>query len=577
MKSCHKFLYCTLILLQVASMADGQLHATDKPEFSREKVYVHLDKTVLVAGETLQYKVYTSNSESKVLYFMLLGRGPAPALQWRINLHQGSSAGKYQLPADLEPGYYELCAYTNRMRSGSFDHVYRQPLLVESLTKKTTDTLYIPATPATQKTLPEGPAVKPSLVVNTAKAFYRPGETVELEISAENLSRDETADLSIAAKEQVPFKDILRERTIAEQFFLFSEPAGVAGSPAIESGPCKTTVENKGFMLVGHVSDAAGGVSSLQGIILSVADSSAAHMLFARTDADGRFTFYLDRFYDNRDLILQVTGNRSSPKKWVIENKRMERGKADFDEFEISDEASAWIENKKELSLIEAVYRTPEATRTKDVSVAAMNYFTPPDYLIIPSDYANLVNFREIADNILPTVKYAMRNKVYTVQIFIPFADAWFESDMILLNGVPFTDLGYLATLGSKDISRIEVIASNFLLGDITYNGLLSVYTHDGKIAPNYLKNHCYTWKNEVSQTNPGEAIPGATASPSSDPHIPDFRSVLYWDPGVKIQGELKKTIKFKASQMTGLYQVVVCGLSSGDYPLHATTSFEVK
>jgi hypothetical protein len=575
MKSCHQFLYCTLILLQVASMAYGQPHATDKPEFSREKIYVHLDKTVLVAGETLHYKVYTSNSESKVLYFMLLGRGPAPALQWRINLLHESVAGKYLVPADLEPGFYELYAYTNRMRSGSFDQVYRQPMLVESLTKKTADTLYIPETAVTQKTLPETPAVKQSLVVNTAKAFYKPGETVELEISAVNLSREETADLSIAVKEQVPFKDILRERTIAEQFLLLSEPAGAAGSTASESGPCKTPLENKGFMLEGHVSDAAGNALSSQGIILSVADS-AAHMLFARSDAEGKFTFYLDRFFDNRELILQVAGNKSSPKKWVIENKRMERGRGDFEKFAISDEASAWVESKKEFSLIEAVYQSKEEIRTVDVPVAAMNYFSPPDYLIIPSDYANLVNFREIADNILPTVKYAMRNKVYTVQIFIPSADAWFESDMILLNGVPFTDLGYLATLGSKDIARIEVIASNFLLGDITYSGLLSVYTHDGKIAPNYLKNYCYTWKNEVSPSNPGEAMPVATAGPSSDPHIPDFRSVLYWDPGVKIQGDGKKTLKFKASQVTGLYQVVVCGLSSGD-PLHATTTFEVK
>ena len=587
MKPFYKLLFIALLISLVETLANGQVSVANIQEFSKEKVYVHLDRTIIVAGETLQYKVYTSNSGSKILYFMLLSRGNSPALQWRINLQQGSTTGKYQIPADTEPGYYELCAYTNRMRSGSFDYIYRQPVLIESLIKNLADTLYVPATPVAQykqpagRNLPETGQDAPAIAVRIAKTIYKPGETVEIDVSALNLKPDETADLSLSAKEQAPIKGILRERTIAEQFLLFSEQGGLSkpeASTTNESAPCKTPLENKGYMLVGHVSDATDNSVSSQGITLSVADSNSTQILFARSDNTGRFTFYLDRFYDNKELIFQVADQKVvNPKKWVIESKIMERPKTGIDKYLLRDEESAWLKEKKDFSLIEAIYRTPASSPPPDLQLLILNQFNPPDNLVYPADYAELVNFREIAENILPTVRYTMRNKAYTVQVYIPSSDTWYENDMILLNGVPFADLTYLSTLGTKDIAKIEVITRSFLLGDITFPGILSVYTHDGKIPPNYLKNHCYTWKNEVSQSNHDAGYPNATTSNSSAAHIPDFRSVLDWSPGIKIHGNSKQTVKFTASQMTGLYNIVVCGLSSGGYPLHSSVTFEVK
>lgn len=693
MKPCNKLFISALLIAFITAAAVGQAPATLSPQLGNEKVFVHLDRSVLVAGESIHYKVYISNSASRILYFMLVGRGNQPALQWRINLQPGSTAGSYQIPATMEAGYYELCAYTNQMTAGPFDYIFRQPLLIESLTRKIADTLYIPVSsiahpipaagenqfeirqvgtglevtvnpvkgfdPASGRlrltalhdgkelyamelsaaagsqvvhiredqlatgiihvnlTLGAGitlgqrlyfymPALAPSLTVKAGKSMYRPGETIELEISPAGLGAEENIDLSVSAKEQGPFKGVLKERTIAEQFFIFSELAGVElpvegeddepwnfvrqklehtdiGDYAFyrygrkAKTPCTAPVENKGFILTGHVSEGSLPVAS-QGIILSVADSSSTHLLFSRSDAEGRFTFYLDRFYDNRELILQAAGQAgSNPKKWVIEGKSMARPAGMLDKYMLDREATAWLQEKSEFRLIEAIYQPAEVTPPSGAAKVPLNKLSPPDYMIYPADYAELVNFKEIADNILPTVKYVMKNKAYVVQIYIPYSDAWFENEMILLNGVPFTDLSYLATLGTKDIARIEVNNRNFLLGDLTYQGMLSVYTHDGRIPPGYLKNHCYLWKNEVSATSKESTGVSAPERASSAAHAPDFRSVLYWNPEVKLQGNGKKTVKFTASQVTGEYKVVVCGISAGGYPLHSTTSFEVK
>ena len=118
--------------------------------------------------------------------------------------------------------------------------------------------------------------------------------------------------------------------------------------------------------------------------------------------------------------------------------------------------------------------------------------------LVKPGDYSELVNFKEITENILQGVRFVGRSNTYALQVFNVKTGQWPESNMILLNGVPFYDMNYIATLGTKDISRIEVITGNYLLGDLTLEGLVSIYTHDHKIPEAYLKNRSFIFQNTV-------------------------------------------------------------------------------
>ena len=134
----------------------------------------------------------------------------------------------------------------------------------------------------------------------------------------------------------------------------------------------------------------------------------------------------------------------------------------------------------------------------REVIPPGTNYFGPPDITVKPGDYSELVNLKEITENILQGVRFVGRSNTYTIQVFNVKTGQWPESNMILLNGVPFYDMNYISTLGTKDISRIEVIAGNYLLGDLTLEGLVSIYTNDHKIPESYLKNRSFIFQNTV-------------------------------------------------------------------------------
>jgi hypothetical protein len=286
---------------------------------------------------------------------------------------------------------------------------------------------------------------------------------------------------------------------------------------------------------------------------------------------------YLKSAYDNRELILQLLENHDkSGLIWEIEDKSISCGST-FQSHIITDDELKYLNSTKDIRLIEAIYTPKNDVSPIAEHTSVSNYFKNPDILIYPADYTDLINFKEITDNILPTVRFVNRDKDYSVRIFEPLSREWLENSMVLLNGIPFTDLDYIASLGSRAIKRIEVIQSGFLAGDLTFNGVLSIYTYDNKIPAGYLKNNTYVVQNPVNLTN-GQIVADRvynTGIPGS--HHPDFRNNLIWKPNIIMKGDGKVTIEFPASQLSGKYGINIQGITSSGIPLSLEAFFDVK
>jgi hypothetical protein len=287
--------------------------------------------------------------------------------------------------------------------------------------------------------------------------------------------------------------------------------------------------------------------------MLAVIDSLFPHILFSQTDSTGRFIFFLDRWFDNRQLILQ---NGGPPVEggilWDIDTKNLLIAGVACVPWEMNEDNLKSITTLNESSLIESVYRDKPPAVSGEVVPPGVNYFGPPDMVVKPADFSDLINLNEITENILPGIRFMGRGKTYTIQIFNLKTGLWPESNMILLNGVPFYDMNYISTLGTKNISRIEVISGNYLLGDLTFEGLMSIYTYDHKIPDSYLKNRSYVFQNTVvSSDNPVKsAIDNRVSSGKS--HEPDFRVNLLWEPASEITGGKNLVIRFPISLLTG-------------------------
>lgn len=89
-----------------------------------EKLYLHLDRPVYAARETMWFTLYTMDGTrhrplalSKVAYVEVLNALRQPVLQTQIALHEATGHGSLVLPATLPIGRYRVRAYTSWMKN----------------------------------------------------------------------------------------------------------------------------------------------------------------------------------------------------------------------------------------------------------------------------------------------------------------------------------------------------------------------------------------------------------------------------------------------------------------------------
>ncbi len=104
-----------------------------------EKVFLHSDKNMLAAGETLWYSIYVVlgpshqySDKSKVIHIDLISPDGEIALSQTHALVNGKGSGALEIPNNLAEGNYQLQAYTQWMRNFDEEFFYIERLHIHN-------------------------------------------------------------------------------------------------------------------------------------------------------------------------------------------------------------------------------------------------------------------------------------------------------------------------------------------------------------------------------------------------------------------------------------------------------------
>jgi hypothetical protein len=102
-----------------------------------EKLYVHLDRPVYAARETMWLKIYAVDGTfhkplvlSKVAYVEVLNSLHQPVLQTQVALRDATGQGALDLPATLPTGRYVVRAYTSWMKNFDPEFYFQTPISI---------------------------------------------------------------------------------------------------------------------------------------------------------------------------------------------------------------------------------------------------------------------------------------------------------------------------------------------------------------------------------------------------------------------------------------------------------------
>lgn len=149
---------------------------------------------------------------------------------------------------------------------------------------------------------------------------------------------------------------------------------------------------------------------------------------------------------------------------------------------------------------------------------------------------------------------------------------------LFVLNGMP-TDFASIYNISPSEIHFIDVLkgASAAAYGIRGASGVIAVYTRDGMSATEQK-----TPKGIITYIHPGYTQSREFYHPSYEikkrEHIkPDYRTTLYWNPNLKLEGSEPLNLQFYTSDQSSEYRIEIEGITSSGIPIRHERFFGIR
>jgi hypothetical protein len=581
------FLY-TLLILLICS-CPGKAQDKDEPVIP-ERVYMHTDRNVYIAGDYLFYTLYLKGipgQMSKYAYLMLRDRSNSPVARVRLEILNRSAFGSIYLPDTLHTGIYQIVCYTNCMRNEPGDSYFTKEIIIASRFDKQFnlyDTISHPVSLVGSGRQNAGSITgNDNLLIHLEKQVFNTREKVVFSIDSKDIPENSTGRISVSICEMV--SGIPEEPSISDYFGISDKASNTTGK---KQNSCDFQPEINGSVIQGRILPSPGpgnqpvvinknkGSDSARYTVLLSTPDSIANMQYTKTDTSGSFSFLLNPYFEGKNLIIRL-------KEEAIAEIQLDDKFKLLQPFIPSD-----IFNMPGIKpYLKRCIRIAEARRyyPEKVVLNTQKYFLPASviprvyfktyYKIFPGDYTELHDFAEISREILPALKIRKRDENYYLS-FIDTRNKDVSSiePMIFLDGVPVDDVNQIINLGSGQIIRIELLPVIRYYGEMPITGILAIFSRNLEINNFRFRTTAIRYEALSSQsyTKPEFYKP---ADPDS--RIPDLRQVLLWDPEIILHHNEKKKIEFYTSDLQGKYRIIIHGISSYGYPLNGSAIITVK
>lgn len=519
---------------------------------AQQNTYIRLftDRDIYSSGETVLCKIYLSSQDvSSILHVELINPGGVSISNSNLSVSGGQSDGYIILPDSLSTGSYylrasvrtsktaickEICI-TNRFAGGNVAGF--RPHVSSNQQNVATPLQFHPF---------EG-----------MKDRYHTGEEVHALLQLPNqLIAQIDGNLCIS---------------VADHSLEYP-----AASFKVEMKTSDNHLPEKdGMILEGVVTDKATNLPCNNALLFLSIPDSIPYFKFYKTGKDGRFYFQLKR-YSGKALTVVQLANQQDSRSMKISLFDPEGVKLEIPQMEFQNlpaDFQKCIEKNKDALTFRKMFGQADIRIQEMPAPQTEQYpfYGLPSETVEPKLFLDLPNFTEIARELLSGVKFRSFGRTPTMQVLnLPMHSYFTESPLVLLDGVPISDLGLIKELGTKEIEKIEVGQYERFFGSVNFKGFVAIHTvrkdFSGipssddfvKIALNGIQGQPILVENAHQKS--GE---------------PDFRQLLLWNPSVPPASAID--LNFKTSDIQGVFKLIVRGKNKDGSIFYNEQLFEVN
>lgn len=295
---------------------------------------------------------------------------------------------------------------------------------------------------------------------------------------------------------------------------------------------------------------------------------------------DGTVQFNVNDFYSSNEMILQPVNAADTALKISIINPfsdkfntrvfprlyNLNKWKDQLVNRSISAQAdNAYQAERKRLSFLQPV---------TDTNV----FYGKPDKQYYLDDYTRFTTMEEVMKEFVTDVRVRKQADGFRFNVVNGvFKDFFERPPLVLIDGLPVSNVNKIMALDPLKIKKIEVLAHKHFLGSLVNEGVVSYSTYQGDLGGYELDANAVVIEYEGLQRQRIFYSPAYETSQQQQSRIPDLRNLLYWSPAVTTGTDGKQQFSFYSSDLKGNYAIIVQGLTAEGLAGSTVNVFSVK
>ncbi len=297
----------------------------------------------------------------------------------------------------------------------------------------------------------------------------------------------------------------------------------------------------------------------------------------AVSDAKGELSYLLPVLFSEAQLVFIPVHNGST-------NYRVEYNPDPLDSLPgLQIPAPAlpeWLSGPIRTRMVEAQAQNSFRPEEKSMLVISnpdtTDFYGKPDKRYMLDDYTRFPNMEEIITEFVTEVRIRRNGDLPELQVVnAPYKRFFEEPALVLMDGVPVTDIRQLLDLDPLKLQSIDIVSRKFFLGNHNYPGIIHYKSYQGNLGGYTLPVDAAVYSFEGAQLQKAYLTPDYRSA--SDQHIPDFRNLLLWEPSVVTDSKGKKRLEFFSGDLEGRYKIMLNGVSPSGSPLSGSAFIDIK
>jgi hypothetical protein len=541
----------------------GQLGIPDSTTIAGpgERIRLFTDRNIYCVNEsiffTADYSCISGADSimwSKVLYVELIKWNGVKLASLKLKLDKSGSSASLRIPGDLLSGNYYMRAYTKWMRNFSVnDYAYRLIKIVNPFNAG------IDAGPSEipdswKSILNFKPSKELIQGINCSmnKSQYQPREKAEVELYINN-------DKSVVCHD---FCVSVAKAGSIDTSFLFLKPE--LEPSGIKWGDIEYLPEISGITISGKIIDKTSNVPKKNLLVNLSEPANGEFFSVYQTRDKGRFIFSLPDLYGKYDFFIQSEASDTGLSEFLIDNGFCNRPVLlPYVAFSLNEDEKHLIRDMMvNMQLNEKFFSYPDtAKKLRTNRHQSVAFYGSGRHTYYTKKYIELPNIEEFFIEIVLEA-YVVYNKGKT-ELKISGSTGFSNyPPLIFLDNILVNNDDRLLKLPLDRIERVEAIESGYMIGNMKYSGLLSIYSKNKDFAGIDLNKNSMFFAFDLFSDENSDFTFGEN---SYDSRIPDRRNLLYWNPDIQLYAGQKTTISFYTSDNQGDYVVYIFGKNNGD------------